>query len=253
MADPQVLSGSSLNTFLRCARQWEFAYVQRVKSPPTLKLALGSAAHTAVEKDLTHKLQTEEDLSKDEIQTIFRDEFVKEAQDAVEGKGETKGSMTDSGVQAVGFWRDEVAPRTKPALVEQPVKFKINGTDITGTIDIVHDDDRVGDWKFTGRSPQSGKSYVLNMVGYALGFRHLTGRMEKSILLDHIVRTKTPKHVPIESEGPVPDRSIQAYARIVGDVARQIDAGLFPPTGLQSNACSWCGYKDICSAYQASR
>jgi hypothetical protein len=35
-------------------------------------------------------------------------------------------------------------------------------------------------------------------------------------------------------------------------VAHGIQTDNFPPTGLQSNACSWCGYKDICPAFRAA-
>lgn len=251
MAEPLILSGSSINTFLRCARQWEFAYVQRIRRPPSLKMALGTAAHSAVEKDLTHKMKTGADLPKEEVQETFRDEFVnKEAVDATTtDPKETIGTMTDSGIKAIGVWHDVVAPATAPIMVEQHVQFKIDGQVIDGTLDVVKDGGRVGDWKFVGRTPTSGKTYAINMVGYAIGYRNLTGMKETGVDLDHIVRTKTPKHVPISSDGAIPDKSIRAYGRIVREVSESIEAGTFLPTGLQSNACSWCGYKDICDAY----
>jgi hypothetical protein len=71
-------------------------------------------------------------------------------------------------------------------------------------------------------------------------------------VLDHIVRTKEPKHVAISSPGPVPDSSIVAYAGIVDDVTRGIQGGHFPPTGLQGTACSYCGYKDLCAPFKAA-
>jgi len=217
-------------------------------------MALGSAAHTAVEIDLTHKIATGEDKPVEELQETFRDEFVKESENAEENpqKGETKGSYTDSGVKAVGAWHRQVAPKTFPAMVEQPIQFKINGIVMSGTIDYVGQDGVIGDWKFVGKKPASAGPYLLNMTGYAVGYRQLTGKVEKSVRLDHVVRTKDPYHFPIESDGPVPDESIVAYAGIVEDVAEAIGKGSFPPTGLQSGACSWCGYKDICPAYRAA-
>ena len=88
------------------------------------------------------------------------------------------------------------------------------------------------------------------MVGYAIGYRHLTGGLETGIVLDHIVRTKTPYHFQVKSDGPVPDESIFSFAGIVESVHDSIQAGSFPPTGLKSGACSWCGFKRECGYYQ---
>jgi hypothetical protein len=251
MADPLVLSGSSINTYLRCARQWEYGYVQRIKRPPRLKMVLGTAGHTAVEQDLIHKMETGEDLPREQVQETFRDEFVELAKETDDDTDDV-GKLTDSGIKTVGVWHDVVAPKTFPMMIEQHLQYKLNGTIIDGTIDVVHQDGRIGDWKFTGKTPDKrGGDYLLNMVGYAIGYRRMTGKVETGVVLDFMVRLKQPKHFPIAS-GTVPDESIVAYAGIVDDVVRAINAGLFPPTGLKSGACSWCGYRDICSAYAAS-
>lgn len=252
MADPLVLSGSSINTFLNCARQWEYAYVQRIKRPPRLKMVLGTAAHTAVEQDLLNKMETGEDLPREQVQDTFRDEFVALAADTDDDTDDV-GKLTDSGIDTVGVWHDVVAPQTNPLMIEQHVQFKINDHIVDGTIDIVHQDGTVGDWKFTGRTPDKrGGNYLIPMVGYAIGYRRLTGKVEGGVVLDFMVRLKQPKHVPIRS-GPVPDESIVAYAGIIEDVVKSINAGVFPATGLRSGACSWCGYRDICPPFKASQ
>jgi PD-(D/E)XK nuclease superfamily len=154
--------------------------------------------------------------------------------------------MQDSGVKAVQFWHRVVAPTVHPAYVEQHIQFKLNGIVIDGTIDEVDADGLIRDHKFVGKKPSSGEQYVLNMTGYAIGYRQLTGKVERGIVLDHVVRTKEPQHVAIPSDPdkirPVPDQDIVAYADIIDTVSRSIEAGLFPPTGLKSHACSWCGF-----------
>lgn len=248
-----VLSGSSLNTFLRCPRQWEYAYVWRLKEPPTLKQALGIAAHDALETDLRQKIQTREDLPLDMVLDAFADAFKKEAYDAREipDKGETRPLFLDSGVAAVKLWHEVVAPTYQPVAVEEHIQFKINDVVIDGTLDARDEDGKIRDHKFVGKKPSSGEQYILNMTGYAIGYRQANpGKIETGIVLDHMVRTKTPQYVPIVSEGPVPDQSIKAYAGIVRDVSRSIEAGIFPPNGLKGGACSWCGFKARCSAYR---
>lgn len=261
MAEPVVLSGSSLNTFLRCGRQWELAYVYRLKRPPSLKMALGTAGHAAAEIDMRQKMTSGTDLPLDEVLDAFRDAFAEETVDSPEvpEKKETKPLMLDSGVEAMKVWHKDVAPTVTPIMVEEPVQFSIATGDgpvrpYSGTVDLVDDTEKIRDWKFVGKKPDphSGE-YVLNMTGYAIGYRKLTGKLESGVQLDHIVRTKTPYHFPIGDDKPVPDESIVAFADIVESVGGSIDKGAFPPTGLKSGACSWCGYKRECGYYQGRK
>lgn len=253
--DPiDVLSGSSLNTFLRCARQWEYAYVHRLKRPPALRMVKGTAGHKAAEVHMIGKLATGEDGPLDVALDAFSDEYDKEVVEAFEepDKGLTRASVKDAAVKDIKLWHKEVAPTITPALIEQPISFIINGIPWTGTIDLVDAERRVRDWKFTSKTPSSADAYVLNMVGYAIGYRAMTGEVESQVVLDHIVGLKEPKYVPIRSDGPVTDASLVAFADIVETANRSIQAGIFPANGLKSGACSWCGYRDICPAYKES-
>jgi hypothetical protein len=250
-----VLSGSSLNTFLRCAKQWEFAYVYRFKRPPNLKMVKGTAGHKAAEVHMLAKLDTPFgmiDGPLDVALDAFSDSFDEEAKEAYEEPGMTKVIAKNNGIREVKFWHKEVAPTIQPAMMEQPISFRINGIPWTGTIDLVDAERRVRDWKFTGKTPSSADAYILNMVGYAIGYRDLTGEIESQVVLDHIVGLVKPKYVAIRSDGPVSDQSIVAFADIVETANRSIQAGIFPANGLKSGACSWCGYRDICPAYRDS-
>jgi hypothetical protein len=256
MAEPIVLSGSSLNTILRCAYQWELLYVYRRRSRPNLKAVLGIAAHRAIEISLTQKIETKVELPLSDIQDAFVDTFKVESEDALEfpEKKETKPLMQDSGVKALATWHRDVSPGVHPMMVEQNGQYTINGIPYDWTIDEVDAIDAeawmegtvgndhetiVRDWKFVGRTPEGGQEYVLNMVGYAVGYRRLTGGIEAGVQLDHIVRLKEPRYVPIS--GPtVPDQDIRAFASILEIMKKTIDSGLFAPTGLKSGACSWC-------------
>ncbi len=236
---------------MHSARQWEYAYVFKFKRPPSLRMVKGTAGHKAAEVHMIGKMVTGEDRPVDEDLDAFSDSFDQEIADT-EVTDKEKGVTKDAGVKEVRFWHREVAPPIVPTMVEQPIKFIINRIPWTGTIDLVDTEARVRDWKFTGRTPSSADAYILNMVGYAIGYRVLTGEVESQIVLDHIVGLKTPKHVAIRSDGPVPDRSIAEFTRIAEDAMRSIQAGIFPANGLKSGACSWCGYKDICPAYRDS-
>lgn len=235
----------------------EYAYVYRIKRPPNLKMVKGTAGHKAAEVHLIAKLATPfgmEDGPLDVALDAFSDSFDEEAKEAFEepDKNLTFAKVKDKGIGEIKFWHKEVAPLIQPALMEQPISYQINGITWTGTVDLVDAEQRVRDWKFTGRTPSNADAYILNMVGYAIGYRELTGETESQVVLDHIVGLKTPKYVPIRSDGPVSTQAIQAFATIVTDAYRSIQAGIFPANGLKSGACSWCGYRDICPAYKES-
>lgn len=251
MAEPVVLSGSSLNTFLRCGRQWELAYVQRLRRPPSLRQARGTAGHYAAEVDMAQKIDSGEDLPLDVVLDAYRDKYVEESVDSPENpdKKETKAAFLDSGVAGVTIWHKTVAPQIQPDMVEQPVQFTVNDIPYSGTLDLADKSGKVRDWKFVGKKPDPrSQDYVVNMVGYAIGYRKLTGHVEAGIVLDHVVLTKDPYHFPVEGE-TVPDQSIVSFAGIVESVHDSIQKGSFPPTGLKSGACSWCGYHAECGYY----
>jgi hypothetical protein len=247
MAEPVVLSGSSLNTYLRCAHRWELEYVRAIKRPPSLKMALGVSAHEAAELDMAQKVQTGQDLPLEPVLDAFRDSFIETARESTEipEKKETRTLMMASGLAAVTTWHRDVAPLVQPASVEAPIQFTINDVPYGGTIDVIDTSYLIRDWKFVGKKPSSGVDYAYNMTGYAIGFRQQhPGMTETGVVLDHVVRTLKPYHFPIASDGPVPDESILGFAEAVTETHARISEGYFPPTGLRTRACSWCPYAD---------
>jgi len=246
-----VVSGSSLNTFLRCAKQWEYAYVYKFRRPPALRMVTGTAGHKGIEVHLLAKRETHTDEPLDVALDAYSTSYDLEVIEA-EATDKDRGEWKDKGARSVKLWHKEVAPKYQPSLVEQPVSFTLNGLPYTGTIDATDEDDVLTDWKFVNQTPRSADAYLINLVGYALGYRVLTGKVESRVELDHMVALKTPKVVPIRSDGPVTDAAIAAFADTVDSIVRSIKAGAFPANGLKSGACSWCGYRDICPAYKES-
>jgi hypothetical protein len=253
MAEPLVLSSSSVNTFLRCPRQWYHAYVERRRRPPSLKMARGIAGHTAIEYDLNAYMVDEVHQPTEAVVATFVDEYDKVAQET-ESDAKEKGELKDGGVRAVRHWSQAIAPAVEPVLVEQNGQFVINDVHYDWTADLKDRDGKVRDWKFSGRKPSGGSDYVLNMIGYAVGLRQVTGEVETGVQLDYMVCTKKPYHEPVSS-GVVPDDAIDEFGAIVRGVHDQIQAGFFPPNGLQGyGVCDWCGYSDgTCTAYRSRR
>lgn len=249
--DLQPFSASSIATFMRCAKQWEYAYVYELKRPPSIRMVLGTAAHAASEVNYAQKITTAADLPLVDVLDVFSDAFDTGAYDAIvdpEDK-ESHGQAKDSGVNSLTVYHETVAPGIQPVWVEHEGLIHVNDMPYSYTVDLVDDKGRVRDHKYTKRRPQGASDYRLNMIGYAMGYRAETGEKEADVVLDYMVRTKEPYHWPVASDGPIPDRAIDAFAGILGMINQAIQEGIFLPTGLTNHACSWCGYRDICPAY----
>lgn len=253
MAADLVLSASSIATFLRCGQQWFFAYVANIKRPPSLKQAIGLSAHEAFAGNMQQKISTHEDLPLTDVMDVYSSswdgmESIMEPED-----DDDPAKAKDDGYRLVRKQHSDVAPAIQPTLVEWPFQFEVNGVSYSGTGDLVDNKRRVRDWKTTARTPSKGTSHLLQMTGQALGYRQATQKVESEVVLDYLIYTKEPKYLPIASGGPIDDKTIAIFAKVVRDVEAEINAGRFLPNGLMSNACSWCGYRDICPAYKEYR
>lgn len=262
---PDLLSASSVTTFLRCGRQWYYAYVAGIRVPPTLRLVRGIAVHKAVETNMSQKVETKIDLPLEEVLDAYDTSWTSETSDGMtpEDDKETPGEAKDKGIEMLEVYQKVAAPKIQPLWVEKPVQFTINGIPFSGQIDLAQevpnmDPDpeaaamgvAIRDTKTTKRKPV-GESYLLNMTGYALAYRQLEGRKESDTVLDYLVGTKEPYYLPVSHGGPVSDNEVRRFANVVESVSESITAGRFVPNGLVGSppACSWCGYTAICPAY----
>jgi len=256
---PLVLSGSSLSTFLRCGKQWEYAYVLNVKRPPNIRQLVGLATHEAIEVDMRHKLEARENLPIDDIVDAYSDAFDRDAP-GVEPDDEEQdlGSAKDSGVSLVRIHREHVGATVQPVLVEEQVQFEVNGIPFSGYLDLVDEDENIRDTKTSARKLDP-ENYRLTMTGYAIGFRQMgveqgidyNETIENGIVLDGLIRTKKPYYQ--REELTIDQNDIRRFASVVETVNAAINEGTFIPNGLVSGACGWCGYADICPAYRSSR
>jgi hypothetical protein len=268
-SNPDILSGSSVTTYLRCGKQWEYAHVLQLKRPPSIKQGLGIAAHEAVALNLSQKVDTYIDLPEEEVVQKFVDDWNVLSVDMVDvvnvpqadprtGKmvqtrKETKAQAYESGIKAVMRYHESVGTQIQPVWVERQISFRLNDEiEWTGIFDSADDRGRLRDAKFVSKRPSDAGSYMIPMIGYSLGYRQISEDPETEVVLDYIVRTQDPYYLPLASGGPISDMAIAEFARIVTEVRRGIDAGIFNYNGLQSFACSWCGYADICPAYRAA-
>lgn len=263
MGDPTILSGSSLNTFNECPKEWEYVYLWRLERPPSFKMALGTAAHFAVEKAMKHRMESGHYPEIGAWEADFRDAFADETVNTEPRNSKPEEGYEahlDSGLRCVRFYATKIAPTIIPFAVEVPVRFTINGHIWTGMMDLVELVDtespirlRLRDHKFTSKRPDNPARYRWPMIGYAIGLRKKYGVVEEDVILDYIIRNKTPVHFPVALGGPATDQDILDLAQEIEDVMAVIARGSFPPLGRDTGACNWCPYWNICPDYAGRR
>lgn len=210
---------------------------------------------------MRQKIVTGVDLPVADMLDAYHSSWEDESSDGYAVQGDEKpGEVKDKGYELVRLYHNEVAPKIQPTIVEEPIQFEINGQPYSGQIDIGEEVDVdfgwgpperrlvIRDTKTTGRSPAED-AYLLNMTGYAIAQRQVTGKIEADTVLDYLVALKEPKYKEIRMGGPISDGQIAQFASIVGAVSDSIKAGRFVPNGIINGACNWCGYRPVCPAY----
>jgi len=269
VSDPTILSGSSLNTWNECPKEWEYVYLWRLERPPSYKMALGTAAHYAVEVAMKWRIEHGSYPDRDVWVGAFEESWDNETVDAKPRNAkpeEQAGPHLDSGIRCIDFYRTEIAPSIVPYAVEMPIRFTINGWVWTGTADLLEDlrtyhgettesplRIRLRDHKFTSKRPDNPRRYRWPMIGYAIGLRKDLGIIEDDVQLDYIIRNKKPVHFPVSTGGPVTDQDILDLAQEIEDAMATIQRGSFPALGPQSGACNWCPFWNICPSYVGRR
>jgi hypothetical protein len=262
VSDPTILSGSSLNTWNECPKEWEYTYLWRLERPPSYKMALGTAAHYAVEVAMKWHMEHGSYPERDMWISAFEASWSIETQDSKPRNAkpeEQAGPHLDSGIRCI-----EIAPTILPYRVEMPIRFTINGWVWTGTADLLEDTSRdvdgvpelhicLRDHKFSSKRPDNPRRYKWPMIGYAIGLRKDLGIIEDDVWLDYVIRNKKPIHFPVKNGGPISDEDILELAQEIENSMTAINKGMFPPLGRETGACNWCPYWDICPSYNGRR
>lgn len=271
MSDQLILSPTSLRQFRRCPQQWAFAHIERIPFPSNVKMALGSAAHKAVEVNYLQKVESKVDVPEDVVLDAYSDSFDSETE-LIEEPEEPVPKAKDDGVRLVKLYHsgnDEypaIAPRTQPIMVEAPVQFRVIdehtegcprgegcscGVVFNATVDLIDDKDAVRELKTTGRTP-SGGQHLMQTAAAAIGFEVLTGRPASDMVVDTLVRTKQAKHVEDRWGGPVDAHMRRMFVQQVTSAAKMIQSGNFPMLGVEGvvPACGTCAYKSICPVWR---
>ncbi len=256
------LSATALQMHQRCPKQYEFRYIEKLIIPPGVAQIRGRSFHQGVAHNFRQKIETRSDLPVDEIQEATADsvdaEFAGELfllpEERSAGLSYLKGRTKDEAVSMVCLHSKEIAPAVQPILVERRITLKPDKdkfpAEIVGYLDLVDEQDFIRDNKTSKKTPpKTAAETSQQLTIYALLFRALTGRKERGVSLDTVIRTEAGNMSVNIQESKRDSADIEILKKRMGISLASIKTGIFPPTNPDNWWCSekWCGYWDgIC-------
>jgi putative RecB family exonuclease len=257
---------------MRCPLHYYFRYIEGLKIPPRAPMTLGSSVHAALEHNFRQKIDSKLDLPTDEVLDAYSDRFDLAKPETEWEKDEDPAEIKDSGINLLCAYHTgkdrngepmmarelnsetrkyekkiikPLSPQIQPPLVEEPFEVKFEnevGYTFVGRIDVVDDKDMVRETKTSSKSPtQDQVDSDLQISAYSLGFRVKTGREEKGLVLDYLVKNVSPKVVSIETQRTKDD--ILRFLKILARISDAVGKGVFycscNPMFCNPNNCGW--------------
>ena len=242
-----ALGPSKIATYLRCPRQYQYQYIERIPAPSSPAAALGSTFHAIVKqaRDL-HWTPDCAPQAADALTELW--EIV---------RPETSDPKCPKTAKAFREARDTWLPRYLEwsenhidIAVEEFFDFEV-ATDgpalrLQGTVDRVYRADGltvISDVK-TGQNLDGDPDSHLQLSLYSYAYRQLSGAAEDAVEFYMARKEKLEDRV-------IRSRRTQEYLEhvirdVVTPVAYAIDAGLFPCNPANKFGCGYCDYQQTC-------
>lgn len=242
--DPKLpvgyMSKSQVEMMLRCPKQYEFRYIDGIKSAPSVAMVEGTSHHKWIEGNNLHKLNTGEELRASDALDIFHETWRKVVKEA-EGTREERKKAESRAPLMIKAYLKTYAKKVHPVAVEERVLKIFGGIPFLGFIDVMTEKKVIIDYKTAARA--HGKSAVLNSVQLA---SYAKAKGVRRVGLVSLVKTQTPKVVEVVADLTAHD--IAWAERIVSDSAKMVKAGMFPVCAPDAWHCSerFCGYWHMC-------
>lgn len=244
-----VLSASSVAAYRGCEYRWYLQYVEQHAGDQTFEKAVGLAVHAGIELYYKAILAGEDGPELEGESVDAADLHVLLEMSSIVDPDMPISKIRGITERVTRSYIEDVGSQINPTMVEQAGRLVVNGIEFSYHLDLADDEDILRDTKVLKAKPRFPEKYAFAMTGYALGFRDLTGRIERDVQLDVMIRLirDRPYHVPISNGGPITDHDIGIFAAQLEDTAEGIARGSFRPTGLDKQyECRYCPVRNVC-------
>lgn len=263
----KALHYSHLSSLAKCGHAFFLSYVEKLKVPPGIALAVGTSVHDVAAKNLTAKSLGNPTMSLEQVRDESRKSFDVEwgkgvglsPEEVAAGLDVVKGEAIDKTVRLAGLHATAFVPTLRPSIggVERQWRISVDGFpfDLCGTADLIEkrETDEAGnvtapsavrDLKTSKASPNkniAGVSAQLSM--YAMAVEILDEEAPDTVALDYLIDNKTPKALTLQSERR--PEHIEALWHRIENAALVIEKEIYTPADPATSwwcAPTWCGY-----------
>jgi putative RecB family exonuclease len=253
------VSPSRLSCWLACPRRWAFRYIDRIETPTTPSLFVGSASHRALELYYRHRHLG---ITLEPGDVVRR--LLESWSQLVDEENMKFGSVTEEQAfqrqvgDLVTVYLGHTPKDEKPLAVEvtveaplvDPVTGENVGIPLLGVMDLILDSQAgplIVDFKTTARSAEPLEiTHEIQLSSYAYLFRHVEQRQEARLEIRSLIKTKAAK-VEFHSYPARTDGHFRRLFSVLREYLDAIDAGRF--NYRPGFACAMCDFREQCQAW----
>lgn len=245
-----TITASKITGYLQCPRKYAFRYAWKVPSPWRASgLAFGSAVHSGL-RVFHEARKIGAELDPEAVIHAFRVDLYAEFSGDIRFKdGETPEGLASLGEALIAAYLDaykeiEVASCEEAFEIPlvDPATGEVVGPNLKGVFDLILAGDVLAEIKTAARAYDEGTlARHVQLSAYAYAYRRLHGR-DPQLRVIALLKQKRPRVETLPAERTIDDDAW--FAGLAAEVARAIDAGLFPPN--PGWACSDCEYQEPC-------
>lgn len=248
------VSASRLSSWSQCRLRFYFRYILGLTRPKSPALHVGSSVHAVLKFWNKARWKNEHPSLKqlhEEYSSAWTDEQEKDPVEWENGE-EPNEKKTGWRLLETYFRESPIKPDEKPEAVEVKVETDLSKhglPTLVGILDLVRPSGRIVDFKTASKSPDAGQVAHLNdiqLTGYGLLYRDVTGRQESGLELHHLVKTKNPKLV-VTSLPPITEVQEHRLFHVMESYVDGLQRSDFVPSpGMQ---CASCEFFNECRAW----
>ena len=257
------LSPSALNLLQMCGEAYRRKYIEGQRTTKGSAAAIGIATHRSAEVDLTAKkvegiLLPDEvipDLASDSFEEAWAADDLELSKEEKQDKAGTRAKSKDQTLALADLHHGDLAPELVPEHIEHRMEAKLDGLpfSLMGYADVIEVDGTIRDLKTRGKSPRAADaSEDLGLQWYSLLLHLNEGVLPPALMLDVLVKTKTPKRVTVDTK---PSGDHAPLLERIERAAAVIEAGAFLPAQPGHWKCSekFCEFYDDCTFGRRAR
>ncbi len=257
-----IFSHSQYNSYKICPRSYEFKYVRKMNTPPSVAMFKGTVVHEGA--DRAHKYMIENNFQVPvlgEMLAVVSDKFDTDKEEVTDwGKDDddkpvTPGSVKDLALKAYTVYHKQL-PKLKPQASEKHFVSRIGTVPVQGYVDLI---DHV-QGPSQGGIPDPGHLLIRDLK---TGATWSQSDVDKDVQLTlyhivegvpfvHVDNIKLLKGGPAYNDKLIPVQRTAIDRRNLvedyEDVVDHIKKGDFPMAPIEHWSCTkkWCGYYDKC-------